>query len=215
MGQEIRLPWGVSRVGSFTLDLLEDEERRCLDVSALQVSVLRQMVYPWVKMPKRLVEDHGDYQITVDMPVAYVEALEELEILLSGAYDGPIGGCPVGTVYVYRGDPSAWDYTLANLIANSTWHDLDLVNIVTDADATMVHISTWFLDDQLGSVVQFKRNGQSNDLNVLQGRTQQTYRMQNLDGLVAMDAASRVVRYWIATGFDEVYLTVRGWWKPA
>lgn len=113
MGQRTQLNWGVSRVEASALDLLEDEERRCLDLSITQISIMRQMVFPWAFRSDRLVESHTDYQTTVDMPVAYLEALEELEILLSGAYDGPKGGCPVSEIFVDRGDLPGGDFSLA------------------------------------------------------------------------------------------------------
>lgn len=214
MGTNIHLNWGVSRVLSSTLDLLEDEERRCLDLSVLQVSVLRQMVYPWVQMWTRLVEDHGDYQVTVDMPTAYLEALEELEILLSGAYDGPKGGCPVGEVFHDRGDLPGYDFTQAQLTKDSGWHELDLTNVVGDLAATRVKIRLLFTGLYAGEWIAFREAGNIYDVNATAGRIHAAGVYYDGEGDVKMSSA-QTIEYQCSPNVTAANIVIRGYWTPA
>lgn len=214
MGQNIRLPWGVSRVESSTLDLLEDEERRCLDVSILQVSVLRQMAFPWALTPSRLVESHVDYQTVVEMPQAYIDELEELEVLLSGAYDGPTGGCPVGETFVDRGNVNGFDFGIANFTANGAWQEKDLSNIVTDADATRVLIVAEIRDGSTNQALLVASYDDTYHYNRAGAHTQAANVYADLNCEVEVDAQRRIV-YLISTGMDICNMVIRGWWRPA
>jgi hypothetical protein len=214
MGQNIRLNWGVSRVGAYALDLLEDEERRCLDLSILQVSVLRQMVFPWAKMPSRLVEDYGDYQVTVDMPTAYLEALEELEELLSGAYDGPETGCAMGEVYVDRGDLPGWDFEEATLTRDYAFHDMDLTNVIGDTSATRVKIRVIFHGTAVGSGCAFREAGNVADVNAGGSRLQVANVYTEFECDVKMSVAQHI-EYSFSSTVDDIYMVIRGYWIPA
>jgi hypothetical protein len=214
MGEIIRLPWGVSRVAASTLELLEDEERRCLDLSILHTSILRQMVFPWALLPSRLVEDHGDWQEVVEMPTAYLEALEELEILLSGAYDGPKEGCPMGEVYQDRGDPIIWDFQIGDLTVDGGWHSVNLSSIVTDADATLLLLGATFKGSAVGGALKFRESGNANLFNVLQAYVQAPATFTTLQGL-CQPGTGRTLDYLASSTLDVVSFLVRGWWRPA
>lgn len=215
MGENIRLPWGVSRVYADTLDLLEDEERRCLELSVMQCSILRQMSFPWARAASRLVEDHGDYQTIVDQPVAYQEALDELEVLLSGAYDGPRGGCPVGEEFVNRGDPAVIDWQIgAGLTADGTWCVLDVSSVVVDDTATRVLLYIYCQDGAAGTVMMLRSRGNSNAVNVVRLRTQVANIYTEAEGQIFF-TAGRFVEYNIAAVMNVGAIVVRGWWKPA
>lgn len=214
MGTIIRLPWGVSRVLSSTLDLLEDDERRCLDLSILQVSVLRQMVYPWVQMWTRLVEDHGDYQETIDMPTAYLEALEGLEILLSGAYDGPKGGCPVGEVFVDRGDLPGFDMETGNFTKDGTWREWDLTNVIGAPSATRVMIRCSFTGSVAGGYIYFRQEDNVAGVNIAGQRVQVAGEYIDLEVYVELPGTQKV-SYNISSTITVIYCVVRGYWMPA
>lgn len=214
MSENIRLPWGVSRVYADTLDLLEDEERRCLELSVLQCSILRQMTFPWVRAASRLVEDHGDYQTIVDQPVAYQEALDELEVLLSGAYDGPETGCPVGEVFVDRGNPSAVDFSIGSgLTADSGWHTLSIGNIVS-AGASRVLLQCSCKDNLTNAVFRTRPFGNSYAINAYAIRTQLA-NVYNYQQVHCWLFGGDVFEYLITSGMDAADITVCGWWVPA
>jgi hypothetical protein len=120
MSENIRPKYGVSRVDGDTLDLLEDEEIRIMKLTALQCSVLRQMVFPWVFYRERLVNEFPSYWEIVEQPQDYKDALEELELMVGGGYVPP-EVIEMGEVYVDRGNPSAWDFSIGSgLTADGT-----------------------------------------------------------------------------------------------
>lgn len=214
MGQNIRLHWAVSRVWAPTLDLLEDEERRCLDLSVLQCSILRQMTFPWARAASRLVEDHGDYQTIVDQPVAYQEALDELEVLLSGAYDGPVGGCPVGEIFVDRGNPDTRDFYIGSgLTADGIYRTLDLSAKVTDSDANRVLLLIQAKDGSTGQNFAVRQYGDSGANAAAWLRTQAA-NVAIFGQISVYMPVLRQVEYIITSGMDVAEMTVQGWWKP-
>lgn len=214
MGENIRLPWGVSRVASSTLELLADEERRCLDLSILHTSILRQMVFPWAFLPQRLVEDHGDWQEVVEMPTAYLEALEELEILLSGAYDGPIGGCPVGEIYVDRGDLPGYDFTLATLIADDAWHPLNLQNVLGSSVATRTLARAIFTGPYAAAYCGFRQGGNIAGYNVSAGRSQVPGLYFEFQAQVSI-AQNMEIEYVLSPSITDCAIVFPGYWEPA
>ena len=215
MSENINLHWAVSRVLGDTLDLLEDEERRCLDLSVLQCSILRQMTFPWARLFTRLVDDHGDYQTVVDMPVAYVEALEELEVLLGGGYDGPKEGCPVGEIYVNRGNPVGPDYGIGTgLTADGTWRMKDLSAIINDPTATRVLLLAYCKDASVNLDFLFRPLGFVNMNSGMDVRTvvANVYTFAQFQLYMPV---LQTVEYAITAGMDNAYLVVQGWWVPA
>jgi hypothetical protein len=214
MGENVVLHWGVGRVWAPTLDLLEDEERRCLDLSIMQCSILRQMTFPWVRLESRLVEDHGDYQTTADMPEAYLDALDELETLLSGAYDGPETGCPVGEVFIDRGDNATWDYALpTTLTADGAWHALNF-GLLVGSSATRVLLRAFIADTAADAYMMFRKPGYANELNVARVRLGMGvgYDERQLECSIA---SGGLLSYKISSGMDDALISIQGWWEPA
>lgn len=214
MAEIVHLHWGVSRVGSDTIELSQDPERRCLDLSIMQVSILRQMVFPWAYRRDRLVEDFDAYQVIEEQPTHYKEALEELEELLSGAYDGPETGCPVGEVYVDRGDPNAWDTVVADLTVDGAYHDLSLAGIITDSTATRVLLRVEFVGNAAGRRLSFRKKGNANPYNLASRLARVANITDSFDATVSL-GSGRSVSYNLAVGITTCNILVRGWWKPA
>jgi hypothetical protein len=214
MGENVRSQWAVSRVSADTLALLEDDERRCLDLSSLQCSILRQMTFPWATFRTRLVTEHPDYWEIVDQPTAYKEALEELEILLSGAYDGPKGGCPVGEVFHDRGDLPGYDFTQAQLTKDSGWHELDLTNVVGDLAATRVKIRLLFTGLYAGEWIAFREAGNIYDVNATAGRIHAAGVYYDGEGDVKMSSA-QTIEYQCSPNVTAANIVIRGYWTPA
>ena len=214
MGENVNLHWGVGRVWSPTLDLLEDEERRCLDLSIMQCSILRQMVFPWVRLPSRLVEDHGDYQTTVDMPEAYLDALDELEQLLSGAYDGPETGCPVGEVYVDRGDLPGWDFGVATLTIDGNWHELDLTNVIGEVAATRVLVRVAISAPGPGYSFWLRQGDNTSNVNASALRSQVAGQYTEHETQIQLPGTQHIA-YLGSAGTTDALLVVRGYWMPA
>ena len=197
-----------------TLDLLDDEEVRCLELTSLQCSVLRQMTFPWAFYRERLVNEFAAYWEIVDPPVAYTEALEELEILLSGAYDGPETGCPVGEVFVDRGDNATWDYALpTTLTADGAWHTLNFGLLVGSA-ATRVLLRAFIADTVADAYMAFRLPGYANEINVARVRLGMGvgYDERQLECQIS---AGGLLNYKISSGMDDALISIQGWWEPA
>lgn len=101
MAQIIHLDEHVSRVQSSVLEMIASTNCNLLVLSDLQVAVLAQMTFPYVNWATRLIEDHGQWQETVDFPQLYKDELECLELLLSG---GDTMACDLSTVLAALAD---------------------------------------------------------------------------------------------------------------
>ena len=119
-----------------------------------------------------------------------------------------------GHEYVDRGDPAVVDYDQTKLTIDDAWHDLDLSGIITDDDAVLVHILAIIKDDVTGSVLNMRKNGNTNALNISAVRTQAVNVYMDNEFSVSLDD-NLVIEYNITTGMDEVLLIIRGWWRPA
>lgn len=84
MTRTVHLDEHVSRVQSSVLELLDSTNCNLLLLSDVQVAVLEQMTFPYVRYKTRLILDRGQYQELVEMPQAYLDELECLELVLSG-----------------------------------------------------------------------------------------------------------------------------------
>jgi hypothetical protein len=119
-----------------------------------------------------------------------------------------------GEVYVDRGDPAGYDFSTADFTRDGAWHALALSNIITDTDATAVHISVLFKDNLAGSWAQFRKNGNIYGYNHLVYYTAAANVYASMDGTVCVDI-DRKIAYAIIAGMDEISFVVRGWLKPA
>jgi len=95
MTRIVHLDEHVGRVQSSVLELLDSPNCNLLLLSDVQVAVLAQMTFPYVRYTTRLILDRGQYQELVEMPQAYLDELECLELLLSG---GATMTCDLSTV---------------------------------------------------------------------------------------------------------------------
>jgi hypothetical protein len=111
-----------------------------------------------------------------------------------------------------RGDPAAVDFDLTDLTTDGDWHDLDLSSIV-DEDAKAVVLYVYLADDAHTSYIRFRKNGNTNDFNYSQIRSQVADIYINGDLIVALDD-DQVIEYQTTnTTFNAIAITVKGWWK--
>jgi hypothetical protein len=196
-----------------TLDLLEDEEIRIVKLTALQCSVIRQMVFPWVFYYERLVNEFPSYWEIVDQPQDYKDALEALELMVGGGYVPPAEEI-MGDVYENRGNVSANDFAIGSgLIADNTWRVLSLADIVTDLDATVVYLRFYIKDGAVGAVCQFKKYEATGTYTTVP-LTTQVVNVYNYASVLVPIAPTRWLEYKISSGMDETGITILGWWKP-
>lgn len=117
-----------------------------------------------------------------------------------------------GNFFYDRGDPAAYDFTLANFTTDNNWHDLDLSAIVPSG-AKAVAIQILIQDDALNSHIQFRKKGNTNVYNRSYLNTIVINLWHNLDIIVACDD-NRVIEYRASNVvFTGINLTIKGWWK--
>ena len=112
--------------------------------------------------------------------------------------------------FVDRGDPASTDYDETTLTLDGTWNDLDLSSIVP-ANAVAVALATVIKDNAVGSRVKFRKNGNSNTINVSQAYVTVANVFSAYDQIVACDS-NRVIEYEGTSGTDSFDVTVKGWW---
>jgi len=113
-------------------------------------------------------------------------------------------------VFVDRGDPSSPDFTETDLTFDGAWHDLDLSSVVP-AGAKAVLLRVKIRDDVANTTLRFRKNGNSNTLNV-SVIMQHVAGQYNWEDLVVACDANRVIEYMSPSSLLNVFITVGGWW---
>ncbi len=109
-----------------------------------------------------------------------------------------------------RGDPSAWDFQLANLTTNGTWIDLDLSSIIpVNTKAVLLHVS--IADDAAGNYIEFRKNGNTNGVSRAMLFTQVSNIYTSGDLIVFCDNNRKIEYLATNTTFTGIYITVKGW----
>lgn len=133
--------------------------------------------------------------------LAYNSATQKLE------YETQTTG---GQTFVDRGDPATGDFEVGDLTTNNAWHDLDLSGIVT-AGATHVCISLTAECACGTGKGRFRKNGNSNEYNMLWVTSYNPNKDAHISGFVALDGDLKI-EYKIA---DITWATFRilvcGW----
>lgn len=125
------------------------------------------------------------------------------------------GGAGGGHEYVDRGDPAgAWDIEEGDLTLDGTWRDLDLSSLITDSDATLIHMRLAARATTANKYFQLRKNGNTNE-----GNTQDVFTLDagiliRGDGYCMVDS-SLYVEYRGHADLDRAKIFVRGWFKPA
>lgn len=109
-----------------------------------------------------------------------------------------------------RGDPSSVDFETGDFTTDNTWKDLDLSSIVpAGVVAVLLHVAV--KDDAVGSLLQFRKNGNSNARAISRVKTQ----VANIDFFVTIIVAcdtNRVIEYLGDNlTFSTIEMTVLGW----
>lgn len=116
-----------------------------------------------------------------------------------------------GMEYVDRGDPSAIDYEVGDLTTDGTWRDLDLSSIVP-AGAVAVHVWVYASDNLALQQFKLRKNGNSNEINMLWGFTPAADVPWSGSDEVACDT-NRIIEYWFSnTTWSTININIRGWW---
>ncbi|OGS03972.1 MAG: hypothetical protein A2204_07615 [Elusimicrobia bacterium RIFOXYA1_FULL_47_7] len=111
--------------------------------------------------------------------------------------------------YHDRGDPSAYDYTDANLTKDGNWHDLDLSGIVP-VGTKAVSIFILAAPMTSGYALYWRKNGNSNIFN----KAGMYFGAQAIMGDLTVPCdANRVVEYMTPHDISGISICIKGWWK--
>ena len=117
----------------------------------------------------------------------------------------------VGRVnYVDRGDVSTYDFTTLDFTCDGNWHDLDLSSILPKGNI-LLRFELLIEDNAINSLIEFRNNGNVNDINVTALRTQVSNIPTNNNMHVLCDS-NRLIEYRCTnTTWSAITLVVLGW----
>lgn len=111
-----------------------------------------------------------------------------------------------------RGDPAAYDFSDATLNNDGNWHDMDLSSIVP-VDTKAVLLGVVIRDNNVESSIKFRKNGNTNVINIASIETQAANVYNQGDLVVACDE-NRLIEYNFPTSnTDYLRIVIKGWWK--
>ena len=119
-----------------------------------------------------------------------------------------------GHKYIDRGDPAAHDFDQTDLDMDNSWYLLDLSDIILDSDAVLVHLLLIIKDGTAGTVLSIREHDNSNTVNIASAATQVANVWVYADCQVSIDTF-RLIAYRVSSPADGIFITVRGWWRPA
>ncbi len=114
-------------------------------------------------------------------------------------------------MFVNRGDPANYDFTLTDFTTDGNWHDLDLSGIIpATARALLFEVE---IDNNVSNKhAIFKKYGQTNDINHFDAETKLATPHESYMGILAVDG-NRKISYKIdSSGWSDFDFIVRGWW---
>ena len=114
--------------------------------------------------------------------------------------------------YIYRGDPATQDFEVGDFTQDATWHDLTLPAVVP-INARLVHLQLTANATATNKVIQIKRAGNVNDVNMFARRTHLINVRHHADFSVSMQSGTRDIQYLTSiSAFQRLDLSVKGWW---
>lgn len=160
---------------------------------------LRAAVDYW----KNILTD--EQKATYNARVSKLKGLSGYNLFIREALKGEF------SMFVDRGDPSGYDFDKDDLTLDGAWHDLDLSAIVpSTARAVLIagHVEGVGAD----WAIQFKKYGQSNDINHGGMETLRAGVERHRSAIVATDNNRKIQYKADNESWDALDLTVRGWW---
>jgi hypothetical protein len=118
----------------------------------------------------------------------------------------------INKLYTDRGDPSAVDYVIGDLIEDEAFHDLDLSALIPPS-AISVELSIVYTASAVNKDFIFRKNGNSNVINAPRIRSQVAN--QSIVGLVKVSCdTSQVIEYYLdSPESTTASIIVVGWYK--
>ncbi|MBR9682644.1 MAG: hypothetical protein GOV02_03125 [Candidatus Aenigmarchaeota archaeon] len=115
--------------------------------------------------------------------------------------------------YVDRGDPSVFDLEEGSMILDSAWHIWDVSSVVPTG-AVAIELVITQVNTIVGKRLEFRKNGNSNEKNILGHKQIVSSVTEVWGGKVSCDS-NRIIEYF-ATGtagnWTTVQVVIRGWY---
>ena len=111
--------------------------------------------------------------------------------------------------YIDRGDPSSYDFNETDFTTDLQWHDLDLSSIVPEG-AKLVHIRVRLACFDLAGL-QFRKKGNNNGINTAIMKLQVANIFYYEDLFVACDSDRKIQYLASNVTWDNLDVTIRGW----
>lgn len=113
--------------------------------------------------------------------------------------------------YVDRGDLSFWDFVSLNFTLDGNWNELDLSSILPKGDI-LVRFKLSITDNAINSLMEFRKNGNSNEINIASSRTQVADITCETDLSVMCDSDGIIEYRATNTSWSSIGLAVLGWY---
>lgn len=114
-------------------------------------------------------------------------------------------------MFVNRGDPAAYDFTLTDFTRNGAWHDLDLSALIPET-ARAVLIDLDFDNTSANKHITLRKNGNTNDFNHFDVSTKVAGKDEHVNAVVIPDSTRKIEYKITASGWSAIAMTIRGWW---
>ena len=114
-------------------------------------------------------------------------------------------------MFVYRGDPAAYDFVVTDLTTDGAWNELDLSAIVPKG-AAAVMLSCHLEGGAVDWTIDFKKNGQTNDINHGGMQTIRANVERHRSTIVALDVDRKIQYKADNESWTTLSIVVRGWW---
>lgn len=111
-----------------------------------------------------------------------------------------------------QGDSTSVDFAVGDLTTDGTWNDLDLSSLIPK-DARWVILQVEVKDDAAGSVMQFRKNGNYNAINISQIATQVANVSTYADLMVQVDTKGKIEYKGSNLAFTTINITIKGYMK--
>jgi len=118
-----------------------------------------------------------------------------------------------GDVFVDRGDPDAFDFTVASFTRDGAWHDLDLSSVVPSG-ASWVYVVGRIDANSADQAFVLRKKGNTNAYNTRTARVVTGLYWAHLHAWLPLDA-NRTIEYLASSAqVTEISLVVAGWIMP-
>jgi hypothetical protein len=115
-----------------------------------------------------------------------------------------------GILYLDRGDPSRYDYSLTDFTTDGNWHDLDLSAIMPFVNI-LIKMFVMINDNASETYLMFRRKGNSNSFNIHRLRISVANISTSQLFEIMCDKNGKIEYKATDTTFASIDLTVCGW----